>query len=105
MPKASMPKTLAGAGLTALLVALTASTAAAGRRHRHPAQLGMDDAAYSWITVNSNYGTAPGTISAPVRPGRFGYEVRLPGGVWVPCTTNCYDTLRHQTVDFWQRYD
>jgi len=45
------------------------------------------------------------TISAPVRRGPRGDEVRLPGGTWVPCSFNCYFTLRNATVDFWRRYD
>jgi hypothetical protein len=61
-------------------------------------------AAYPHITVQSDlYPTE--TISAPVRPGPRGDEVRLPGGTWVPCGFNCYFTLRNATIDFWRRYD
>jgi hypothetical protein len=41
-------------------------------------------------------------VSAPVRQGRHGYEVRLPGGTWVGCKGDCAQTLRESTVDFWQ---
>ncbi len=44
-------------------------------------------------------------ISGPVRPARFGQEVRLPGGTWIPCARSCKDTLRDETVDFWLKRD
>ena len=57
----------------------------------------VTDPAYSHITSE--------TISAPVRSGPRGDEVRLPGGTWVPCGFNCDFTLRNATIDFWRRYD
>jgi len=42
-----------------------------------------------------------GCVTAPVRPARFGHEVRLPGGTWIGCGGDCRDKLREQTVDFW----
>lgn len=56
--------------------------------------------AKSHITVRSDYGN--GTVTAPVRKGRFGYQVRLPGGLWYDCEVSCIDTLRRETVDFWE---
>ena len=56
---------------------------------------------YAWITVESRYGTQ--TVSGPVRAGPSGrLEVRLPGGTWIECGQNCRETLRRETVDFWQ---
>ena len=43
-----------------------------------------------------------GTISAPVRQTALGYEVRLPGGNWIACKRDCAETLRVETVDFWE---
>jgi hypothetical protein len=45
------------------------------------------------------------TISGAVRRGPRGDEVRLPGGTWVPCAINCYNTPRNATIDFLRRYD
>jgi hypothetical protein len=49
------------------------------------------------VTAVSRFGN--GTITAPVRPARFGYEVRLPRGTWVACRRGCAETLRVETVD------
>lgn len=62
------------------------------------------DPAYPHITVQSDLYPSE-NISAPVRRGPRGDEVRLPGGTWVPCSFNCYFTLRNATIDFWRRYD
>jgi hypothetical protein len=64
----------------------------------------VTDPAYPHITVQSDLHPSE-TISAPVRSGPRGDEVRLPGGTWVPCGFNCYFTLRNATIDFWRRYD
>jgi hypothetical protein len=64
----------------------------------------VTDPAYPHITVQSELYPSE-TISAPVRSGPRGDEVRLPGGTWVPCGFNCYFTLRNATIDFWRRYD
>lgn len=52
------------------------------------------------VTTKSRYGVQ--STSAPVRQSRNGYEVRLPGGTWVNCRRDCGQTLREETVDFWQ---
>ena len=43
-----------------------------------------------------------GTVTGAVRNARFGREVRLPGGSWEPCKRSCSETLRVNTVDFWE---
>lgn len=43
-----------------------------------------------------------GRVSGPVRVTSTGYEVRLPGGTWVACRRSCSETLRVQTVDFYE---
>jgi hypothetical protein len=59
----------------------------------------VTDPAYPHITVESEL-YASETISAPVRSGPRGDEVRLPGGTWVPCGFNCDFTLRNATTYF-----
>jgi len=54
----------------------------------------------SSATAESRFGN--GSVSGPVRAGRTGYEVRLPGGTWVGCRRSCSETLRVETVDFWE---
>jgi hypothetical protein len=54
---------------------------------------------YETVTAESWSGT--GRITAPIRQGQWGHEVRLPGGTWIPCKQDCKTTLREETVDFW----
>lgn len=43
------------------------------------------------------------TITGPVRVGPHGrLEVGLPGGTWIECRMSCRNTLRQETVDFWE---
>jgi len=58
---------------------------------------------YRYITAQSKYNN--GTISAPVRPAQYGWQVRLPGGAWIYCELNCFQTLRDQTIDFYEVVD
>jgi hypothetical protein len=43
-----------------------------------------------------------GTVAGPVRLTRTGYEVRKPNGPWIACRTSCSETLRVETVDFFE---
>jgi hypothetical protein len=43
-----------------------------------------------------------GTVSGPVRQTRTGYEVRKPNGTWIACRRSCSETLRVETVDFYE---
>jgi hypothetical protein len=43
-----------------------------------------------------------GTVSGPVRRGPVGWQVRLPGGTWIDCVRSCAQTLRQQSIDFWE---
>ncbi|HWV81350.1 MAG TPA: hypothetical protein VNZ50_07960 [Hyphomicrobiaceae bacterium] len=52
------------------------------------------------VSACSIYGN--GCTSAPVRRAGNDYEFRLPGGTWVSCKQSCQDTLRRETVDFWE---
>jgi hypothetical protein len=84
------------AGALVLLLALGAmqDAASAGSRARRPSFEG------DYVVAESRYGN--GTVSGPVRAGRKGLEVRLPGGTWVGCRTSCAETLRVETVDFFE---
>lgn len=89
---------------TALLIALAAlgatfaaSTADAGFR-RFSAGSNGDRTGY--VVAESRFGN--GSVTGPVRHARFGREVRLPGGTWVACRRSCSETLRVETVDFWE---
>ena len=84
------------AGLIVALAALTGSllpaydSAAQGRR------------AYSgdYVVAESQWGH--GSIRAPIRRGPNGLQVQLPRGTWIDCVRSCSQTLRQQTVDFWE---
>jgi len=81
---------VAGAVPAAVLTALPAD---AGRLLRRPAE-------GSVAVAQSRFGN--GSVSGPVRVTSTGYEVRLPGGAWVGCRRSCSETLRVQTVDFYE---
>jgi hypothetical protein len=95
-----LPRTLT---LTALTLLVTASTfsAAAEAQHRREGR-GPKVHAGAYVTAESRWGN--GRVSGLVRQGRFGLEVRLPGGTWVECVRSCSETLRKETVDFWQSH-
>ena len=58
---------------------------------------------YGVVVAESFYGH--GTATGPVRRNSKGrLEVGLPGGTWYECAFSCSDTLRRQTVDFWENY-
>jgi hypothetical protein len=88
------------AAIAALTFGLTATADAGYCKSRHcKAKDHGDDDDYRYVTAEKTMGTA--RVTAPVRPGRWGDEVRLPGGTWVDCGRSCENTLRHETVDFW----
>lgn len=62
-----------------------------------------------YVTAYSDYGN--GTVRGPVRQGPYGPQVKLPGGPWLYCRKSglisgrhrpCSETLRRETVDFWE---
>ena len=58
---------------------------------------------YGVVVADSFHGH--GSVSAPVRRNSKGrLEVGLPGGTWYECAFSCSDTLRRQTVDFWENH-
>ena len=77
------------AAVTAIFLLSTLSGPADARRDRD---------GYRWITAESQFDFR--TISAPVRSGPVGPQVRLPGGTWLNCEYSCEYTLRANTLDF-----
>jgi hypothetical protein len=55
-------------------------------------------------TVTGCSRVGQGCVTAPVRQGRHGLEVRLPSGTWISCAGDCRDALRSETVDFWEEH-
>ena len=53
------------------------------------------------VFAESRYSTK--TISGPVREGPRGQlQVGSPGGSWYDCGMSCSETLRRETIDFWE---
>ena len=90
-------KVLVIALLACFGVGLIASAASAGFR-RAP-----EDLSQGYVVAESRYGN--GTVSGPVRFRRLGPQVRLPGGTWEYCRRSCSETLRVETIDFWDSRD
>jgi hypothetical protein len=42
-----------------------------------------------------------GRVAGRVRATPLGPQVQLPGGAWIYCKRSCAETLRAETVDFW----
>lgn len=81
----------------AIALAATASSPAAARGEYRGSDYGY---APQYVVAESEWGN--GTVRGAVRPGRHGLQVRLPRGTWIDCVRSCSDTLRRQTVDFWE---
>lgn len=78
-----------------LAAAFAASVSApADARHRRAYEDGTRIEAYS------RHGN--GSVLGTVRRGRAGWEVRLPRGTWVGCRRSCEETLRVETIDFFE---
>ena len=56
--------------------------------------------AYSQVVAESRFGN--GTVVGTVRQTSVGPQVQTPGGNWLYCARSCSETLRVNTVDFWQ---
>lgn len=95
-PMAFSKSLLLAAFATGLVIA--GSAWAGGPRWDRSAHYGNGYEGY--VVAESRFGH--GTVSGPVRRGRTGYEVRMPGGTWIACRRSCSETLRVETVDFWE---
>jgi hypothetical protein len=82
------------AGMLAVAAPSSPADARDGYRHR----AGYPGPGY--VVAESRWGK--GTVTGAVRPGRHGWQVRLPRGTWIDCGRSCSDTLRRATVDFWE---
>lgn len=81
-------------GALGALVVVSATTADAGYR-RAPENLSA-----GYVVAESQYGN--GSVSGPVRMTGLGPQVRSPGGNWYYCRQSCSETLRVETIDFWE---
>lgn len=90
---------LAGAGVVALVIAgaMPADAASSRKKAKQARPVVQTVTAYSRSNLQA--------VTAPVRRGRWGLEVRLPGGSWIDCKGDCRETLREETVDFWERQE
>ena len=90
--------------IACLAAGLALSGCAATFAGEEPQHLGRGDGIRDgYVTAESRYGTA--TVSGPVRRGARGrLEVGLPGGTWIECVRSCSETLRRETVDFWENH-
>jgi hypothetical protein len=95
----------AALGLSLMMLVLATVEAPAERRPGrapHP-QDGRARDGYVWVTAESRWGN--GRVSGPVRQGPRGtLEVRTPGGAWLHCERVCSETLRRETIDFWESH-
>ncbi len=53
-----------------------------------------------FVVAKSRFGN--GTMRGQVRRSALGWKVQLPGGRWVYCRRSCSETLRVETIDFFQ---
>ncbi|MFY0611259.1 MAG: hypothetical protein JXQ99_07030 [Hyphomicrobiaceae bacterium] len=80
------------AGIAAAMFIGTATNSEAGRR-------GYSEK-YNQVVAESRFGH--GTVVGTVRQTRVGPQVQTPGGNWIYCARSCSETLRVNTVDFWE---
>ena len=78
------------AGTIGLAAAYDAASAQGYSRTRGP----------GYVIAESRFGTA--TVRGAVRQTSLGRQVQLPGGSWIYCKRGCSETLRAETVDFWE---
>ncbi|MGB0083842.1 MAG: hypothetical protein WBP94_00515 [Rhodomicrobiaceae bacterium] len=77
-----------------------ADAASCKGRHCKVPRYGDEPGVYRFVTARQTFGGA--IVAAPVRHGRWGDEVRIPGGDnWADCEITCEYTLRRLSVDFW----
>jgi hypothetical protein len=79
------------AAFFATVLGITPDVASAGRRAPERGD---------HVVAVSRYGN--GSVSGPIRATSTGYEVRLPRGTWVACRRSCAETLRVETIDFFE---
>ena len=90
-----MKTTLGVVALVALTFGTTGQSLAGQGYDRY------DEAAPGYAHITAYASNGGKSVTAPVRAGRWGDEVKIPGGTWVACEKTCEYTLRRLTVDFW----
>lgn len=62
----------------------------------------LDDegAERGYVIARSRHGN--GSVAGRVRETHLGPQVQLPGGNWEYCRRSCSETLRVETIDFWE---
>lgn len=81
------------------LIAIAALVASLGWTSMAEAQ-SYGSSRSGYVYAESRFGH--GKVSGPVRATPRGRQVQLPGGSWIYCRATCSDTLREETVDFWE---
>src|SRR5690606_40294694 len=59
-----------------------------------------EDLSRGFVVAESKFGN--GSVSGAVRFTRLGPQVQLPSSSWEYCRRSCSETLRVETVDFWE---
>lgn len=85
------------AGVALVALGGMAASADAGWR-RAP-----EDLSRGYVIAESRYGN--GSVVGAIRHTRLGPQVQLPGGTWEYCRRLCSETLRVETIDFWESRD
>lgn len=94
-------KILLGAAAASILASGFAGLADAGTckgRHCKKERYADEPGIIGYVTAEQTIGSK--TVTAPVREGRWGHQVRV-GPNWYDCEITCEYTLRRMTVDFW----
>ena len=52
------------------------------------------------VIATSRFGN--GSVGGAVRGTSVGPQVQLPSGSWIYCRRSCSETLRVETIDFWE---
>lgn len=86
-------------GMLGLLGAVLVITAAS-LSPSHAGDRGPGGRSLGTVTACSTNGHFA-CYSAPVRASRYDKVMRLKGGTWISCDGDCRETLRKETVDFW----
>jgi hypothetical protein len=82
-------------GLVRIIVVLVAIVSGVG-----PSRSSERSGAAVSVIAKSRFGN--GEVRGLIRRTNQGWQVQLPGGRWVDCRRSCSETLRVETVDFWQ---
>jgi hypothetical protein len=82
-------------GFAGTLIGSAVLDAAAAQGHGRGAHGGS-----GYVVAESRFGN--GVVRGAVRRTSLGPQVQLPGGSWVYCKRSCSETLRAESVDFWE---